>query len=95
MTTYKTYKDIRRNFSSEAQERIAAGANQIREELKILRTERENKSIIIGFTSLRKVIGHLSLVLITNNQQPTTNNQLINQRSNYLSHQHHQLVCHQ
>ncbi|NES17553.1 MAG: helix-turn-helix transcriptional regulator [Symploca sp. SIO3E6] len=41
MTTYKTYKDIRKNFSSEAQERIAAGANKIREELKILRTVRE------------------------------------------------------
>jgi len=45
MTTYKTYKDIRRNFSSEAQERIAAGANQIREELKILRTETERTKV--------------------------------------------------
>ncbi|HBL14489.1 MAG TPA: transcriptional regulator [Cyanobacteria bacterium UBA11162] len=41
MTVYKTYKEVRSGFSSEAQARITAGANLIREELKILRTLRE------------------------------------------------------
>ena len=41
MTVYKTYKEVRNSFSPEAQARITAGANNIREELKILRTLRE------------------------------------------------------
>ncbi|HBB32362.1 MAG TPA: hypothetical protein DDZ80_08705 [Cyanobacteria bacterium UBA8803] len=41
MTVYKTYKEVRNGFSTEAQARITAGANLIREELKILRTLRE------------------------------------------------------
>lgn len=41
MTTYKTYKEVRNNFSTEAKARITDGANKIREELKILRTLRE------------------------------------------------------
>ncbi|MCP2730790.1 helix-turn-helix domain-containing protein [Limnofasciculus baicalensis] len=41
MTVYKTYKEVRNGFSPEAQARITAGANKIREQLKILRTLRE------------------------------------------------------
>ncbi|MEQ9000121.1 MAG: XRE family transcriptional regulator [Coleofasciculus sp. B1-GNL1-01] len=41
MTVHKTYKEVRNNFSPEAKARITAGANKIREELKIIRTIRE------------------------------------------------------
>ncbi|NET57243.1 MAG: helix-turn-helix transcriptional regulator [Symploca sp. SIO2E6] len=41
MTKYKTYREVRNTFSPESQKRIAARAEQIKEELRILRTVRE------------------------------------------------------
>ncbi|NEQ69457.1 MAG: hypothetical protein F6K21_28985 [Symploca sp. SIO2D2] len=41
MKKYKTYREVRNTFSPESQKRITACAEQIKEELRILRTVRE------------------------------------------------------
>ncbi|MDJ1169185.1 MULTISPECIES: hypothetical protein [Roseofilum] len=45
MRKYKTYKEIRSTFSPESQQRIAAGAQKIKEELRILETVGEMAGI--------------------------------------------------